>query len=88
MSTVKCRYPKEEFARRGDAIFQNDIAPRLKAEDNGKFVLIDIDTGDFGVGEDELEAGDRLHARLPDAQIWTVRLGSPYVHRYGALRIK
>jgi hypothetical protein len=28
-------------------------------------------------------AGARLLARLPDAQIWFVRIGHPAVHRFG-----
>ena len=32
---------------------------------------------------DELAACDRLNARIPDAQIWLVRVGSRYLHRFG-----
>ena len=32
---------------------------------------------------DELKACHRLRARIPDAQIWMVRVGSRYVHRFG-----
>jgi hypothetical protein len=31
MAAIERRYDKEEFARRGDAIYENDIRPRLKA---------------------------------------------------------
>jgi hypothetical protein len=83
MGFVKRRYSKEEFAQRGDAIYEKHIRPRLKTEDNGKFVAIDIDSGLYEMSEDELEAGDRLRNRAPEAQIWIVRVGSPYVHRFG-----
>ena len=83
MATTKRRYRKEEFARRGDAIYEYDVRPHLKAEHKGKFVAIDIETGDYEVNADELTAGDRLRKRLADAQIWMVRIGSRYVHRFG-----
>lgn len=83
MASTKRRYSKEEFARRGDAIYENDVRPRLKPEDDGKFVAIDIESRMYEIDEDELTAGDKLNARVPDAQIWLVRVGSRYVHRFG-----
>jgi hypothetical protein len=83
MATIRRRYSKEEFARRGDAIYENDVQPNLSPEDTGKFVAIDIDTGDYEIDVEEMTAGDKLRARLPDAQIWIVRIGSRYVHRFG-----
>jgi hypothetical protein len=87
MGSVKRRYDKEEFAKRGDAIFDNEVRAQLKPADNGKFVAIDIETGSFEIDEDEMEAGDKLLAREPEAQIWMVRVGSPYVHRFGGREI-
>jgi hypothetical protein len=83
MATIKRRYGKEEFARRGDAIYESVIRPNLSPDDAGKFVAIDIDTGEYDMDADELTAGDRLRARLPEAQIWVVRVGSRSVHRFG-----
>jgi hypothetical protein len=83
MATTKRRYSKEEFARRGDAIYESAVRPNLSPDDAGKFVAVDIETGEFDIDADELTAGDRLRARLPDAQIWVVRVGSRYVHRFG-----
>jgi len=40
MASTKRRYSKEEFARRGDAVYENDILPQLAAEDEGKFAAI------------------------------------------------
>ncbi len=83
MAWTKRRYSKEEFAQRGDAIYENDVIPELTPDDDGKFAAIDIDSGIYEVDADELAAGDRLRARVPAAQIWMVRVGSSYVHRFG-----
>lgn len=83
MATTKRRYSKEEFARRGDAIYEKKVRPQLKPNDAGKFVAIDIETGAFEIDKDEMDAGDRLLARLSEAQIWMVRVGSRHVHRFG-----
>ena len=81
--TIRPRYSKEEFARRGDEIYERDIHPIVKEEDVGKFVAIDIETGAYEVDASELAASDRLSARVPDAQTWLKRVGSRYVRRFG-----
>jgi len=83
VAVTKRRYSKEEFANRGDAIYENDVRPELKADDEGKFAAIDIESGTYEIDADELAAGDKLRARLPGAQIWMVRIGSRSVHRFG-----
>ncbi len=84
MGPTKRRHSKEEFARRGDAIYENDVRPQLKTDDEGKFAAIDIESGMYEIAGDEVEACDRLSARIPEAQIWLVRIGSRYLHRFGA----
>jgi hypothetical protein len=83
MAQAQPRYSKEEFARRGDAIYERDIQPLVEPMHNGKFVVIDIETGDFEIDAEELVAFDRLYARHPDAQPWLRRIGSKYAHRFG-----
>jgi hypothetical protein len=83
MASTNRRYSKEEFAQRGDAIYENDVRPQLDVDDEGKFAAIDIESGSYEVDVDELAACDRLRARVPEAQIWIVRVGSRYVHRFG-----
>jgi hypothetical protein len=75
MGSVKPRYSNEEFARRGDAIYKERILPKLSAKDVGKFLAIDIETGEYEMAADEMKAGNKLRARLPEAQIWMVRIG-------------
>jgi hypothetical protein len=81
--TTKPRYSKEEFARRGDAIYDRKIAPRLEEPNRGKFVSIDIASGDIEIDADELVATRRLLVRIPNAQIWFRRVGSTFARRLG-----
>jgi hypothetical protein len=81
--TTKPRYSKEEFARRGDAIYDREIAPRLEQANRGKFVSIDIESGAFEIDADELVATKRLRARFPEAQVWFRRVGSRFARRFG-----
>lgn len=83
MATTRPRYSKDEIARRGEAMFERQVRPQMKPGDKGRFVALDIESGAYELGDDELAACDQLRARLPDAQIWLVRVGSAYVYRFG-----
>ena len=82
--TRQRRYPKEEFARRGDDLYQSRVRAAVEAGNHGRLVAIDIESGAYEVADDGLTALTRLYDRLPDAQPWLVRIGYPAVHRLGA----
>jgi hypothetical protein len=84
MATQGPRYTKDEFAKRGDAIYDRDVRLKVSPEDHGKFVAIDIESGDYEIDADELAATDRLLDRRPDAQIWLKRIGFRFTHRFAA----
>ncbi len=79
------KYSKEEMARRGDELYDQRVRPHVNEEaDRENFVAIDVETGDWALGADELEAADRLEEHRPEAQIWFRRVGSRYaVHFSG-----
>lgn len=83
MAVRQPRYSKEEFARRGDLIYETQVRQQVEAGNDGKIVAIDLETGNFEVDKSEIAACDRLEARHPDVQIWIVRIGSRYVRRFG-----
>ncbi|MEP6754320.1 MAG: hypothetical protein ABJA67_02375 [Chthonomonadales bacterium] len=87
MITHQPRFSKEEFARRGDEIYNLTIRPLVdNAENRGKFVAIDIESGNWEMDADEILAGDRLLTREPISQTWMIRIGFAYLRRFGAGR--
>jgi peptide subunit release factor RF-3 len=82
------RYSKEEFARRGDEIYETQVRSQVEEANHGKIVAIDIETGDFEIGDEILEATSKLFKRIPKAQPWIVRIGHRAVHRFGARSLK
>ena len=77
------RYGKEEFARRGDEWYFDVVKPKVAAGNKGRFVVIDIETGDYELDDDSLAATLRLYVRHPDAQPWCVRIGYLATHSFG-----
>jgi hypothetical protein len=78
------RLSKEEHAQLGTTIYEQRIRPKVEADNKGKIVAIDVETGAFEVAEDTLTASEHLLTRHPDAQIWCVRIGYRGVHRFGS----
>ncbi len=62
-------------------MYENEVRPRLKPSDECKFAAIDIESGAFEVSRGEVTAVRKLRARLPEAQIWIVRVGYRTTHR-------
>jgi hypothetical protein len=88
MTVRQPRYSKEEFARRGDEIYESQVRQQVEEGNHGRIVAIDIETGAFELADDTMVATRQLYERLPDAQPWVVRIGYRAVHRFGARSLK
>jgi hypothetical protein len=82
MAVRQPRFRKEEHARLGTEIYRQRVWSNVEASDHGKIVAIDVESGEFEIADQTVEAAERLLARCPDAQIWFVRVGHPGVHRF------
>ena len=70
------RYSAHEIVERGKAIYEQQIRPKVGKEENvGKFLIIDIETGEYEMDDDEIAAGKRAHARHPDGAFYGMRIG-------------
>ncbi|MCS3672799.1 hypothetical protein GGP66_000203 [Salinibacter ruber] len=77
----------EEFARRGNAIFEERVHPNVDVDAEAhKFVSIDVETGAYAVHKDERTATRQLLEHHPEAKgrIWFRRVGSESAHHLGA----
>jgi hypothetical protein len=88
VTTTQPRYSKEEFARRGEEIYQSQIRSQVEEGNDGKIVAIDIETAAFEVADNTIDATDRLYDRYPDAQPWVIRIGHRAVYRFGSRSLK
>jgi hypothetical protein len=77
------RYSPEEVAARGEAIYAQSIRDQVEFVHKGKFLVVDIETGNFEIDADDLSATKRALARSQDAALYGVRIGSPAAYRLG-----
>jgi hypothetical protein len=88
MTVRQPRYSKEEFARRGDEIYESQVRQQVEEGSHGKIVAIDIETGAFEVASDLVTAAKQLSARVTDPQTWFVRIGHSAVDHFGARSLR
>lgn len=76
-------YTSKEVASRGEAIYRREIRDRVDPKHKGKFLVIDIETGEYEMNADDLVATKCLLAKPPDAVIYGLQIGSPTAYRIG-----
>ncbi len=76
-------YTTEEVGRLGRQLYEREIRPKVEPEHRGKFLVVDIRTGDYEIADDDLTASDRALAKHPDAVLYGVRIGAPVSYRLG-----
>jgi hypothetical protein len=78
----------ERIVPRGREIYEHRVRPELGQEDEGAFVVIDVESGDYAIAADEDEAFARVEARHQGAVFYFSRVGpggeSVPAHRIGA----
>ena len=75
----------DDIVGRGDAIFRDQLEPHIGHVEKGMFVVIDVESGDYEIGERDVEATSRLMERRPAAMTHAVRIGYPTAYEYVGL---
>ncbi len=88
MTVRQRRYAKEELAQRGQALYEEGIRQQVEADNEGKIVAIDIETGAYEVGDTVMAVTDRLFERIPNAQPWGIRIGHRSVYHFGSRSLR
>ena len=73
-------YSPEEVESRGEAIYQQ-LREKVEAEHKGKFLVVDIETGQYEIDQDDLKATQRALAKRPEAILYGLRIGYPTAYR-------
>jgi len=74
----------EEIERRGEELYALQIRDKTTAADYGKFVVIDVTTGDYEIAKDDLTASLRMlnrHGRGDN--FYGIRIGHQAAYHLG-----
>jgi hypothetical protein len=80
---AQAQYSKEEIVRRGEEWYEREIRAKVEEGNIGKYLVIDIDTGDYEIDEDHLTAARRAQAKRPGAVLYGMRIGYPALGKIG-----
>ena len=72
----------DDIATIGMAMYE-EMRAEMEANEWGRIVVIDVNSGDYEVADDDLTATMRLIERRPDALTWGERVGYRAIHRMG-----
>jgi len=73
----------EELGRRGQEYYDKFLRAKLFPDHKGEFVVLDPDTGDYEIDEDEVAAVDRAMAKHPDTLFYILRVGYRTADSFG-----
>lgn len=76
-------YTSKEVTSRGEAIYRREIRDKVESNHKGKFLVIDIETGEYEINGDDLVATKRLLAEHPNAVVYGLQIGFPSGYRIG-----
>lgn len=73
-----------EIVERGQAIYESRIRPLVEREHAGKYLVLDIETGEYKIDADHIAASDRAAAKHPEGLLFAMRIGHRAGRRLGA----
>jgi hypothetical protein len=74
----------EEIVQRGAELYERSIRALMEPEQNGKFVVINVETGDYAIADTTTEAGRIMRTRYPDQVFYEARIGGEFVTAWSA----
>ena len=77
------QYTDEEIGQLAEQIYRRSIRDKVMPQHKGKFLIVDIESGDYEVDEDDLAAEDRLRARRPNDVFFGMRVGYKAAYTLG-----
>lgn len=77
-------YTKEDISRRGKEIYEREIRRQVEGDHDGEFLVVDITTGRFSMGESSEEAFEGAEEENPEGVFYLMRVGRKAAHRIGA----
>ncbi len=73
----------QQTAARGQAIYESSLRSRLEPHQRGRIAAIDVNSEEYEVADNVLAACQALLTRVPNAEVWVVRIGENAVYHLG-----
>jgi len=77
------RYTSEEIVQRGQTLYDQQVRAQVEATHKGKYLVLDIETGEYEMDTSEVAALKRAKAKNPGAALYILRVGYSTAYRVG-----
>lgn len=74
---------KETIAEDGKKFYEEKLKPILEPQENGKFVSIEPESGEYFVAKTDVEAAMEGKKVFPERILFLMRIGFPTAHKIG-----
>lgn len=71
------QYSPQETARRGKEWYERSVRAQVEEGNFGKVLVIDVETGEYELGDGHLTVARRAFSKKPEAQLYALRIGFP-----------
>jgi len=72
----KSKYTTKELCSKGEKIY-DEIKEKLEPTLNNKFVAIEVDSDDYFIGNDAIEAANKARGKYPSSVFFLAKIGYP-----------
>lgn len=79
---TQAKLPPDEVAAQGEAWYEK-IKDQVEPTEFGRYLAVNVQTGEYEVGDDFIVPTERLLARNPDAELYALRIGYRAIGRIG-----
>jgi uncharacterized OB-fold protein len=73
----------QEIADKGKEWYEQSIRAKVEPDHAGQVVIIDVDTGEYQLGDDARMVTRRMLEKKPDATLYGIRIGYPAMSKRG-----
>jgi len=76
----------QAIEKRGKEIYETQLKGKLELQENGKYVVIEVESGEFFINEFLDKALGEAKKKFPDKVFYSLRVGYPGVFSFSSMR--
>ena len=73
----------DELGDQAKALYEGGIRSAVEPKHRGKYLVLDVDSGEYEIDERLVAASDRAAAKHPKGRFFSMRIGYPALGRIG-----
>ena len=77
------RFTTDEIVRLGEELYEKKVRAEVEPHNKGRFLALDIETGEYVIDSQDITAIQRAKAKRPDAPLYIVRVGYRSAYKLG-----